>query len=166
MGISGLDIREAIKGHTSMAEIRRLLDENLVICVRGQTELTPAQQVKFTEYFGAVEEHPLGSRKGQARPEGVPDNMMIIQNIGKGTVRNDIWHTDLSCMEEPVAYTVLRSVHGTAGFGDTCFSNQYRALETLSPGMRRVVEGIGRAIHNSKHFEGPEALERFTKSQP
>lgn len=164
--ISGTDIRRVMKDGNSMKEIQRLLNEHLVLCVRGQSDLTPQEQVSFTERFGACTEHPLGSRKGQARPEGVPENVMIIQNVGKGTVRNDIWHTDLSCMEAPVAYTILRSVHGTAGFGDTCFSNQYRALESLSPGMRRMVEGIGRAVHNSKHFEGPDALEKFTKSQP
>merc|ERR1712039_1107083 len=101
-----------------------------------------AEQVQFTEFFGACKEHPLGSRKGQARPQGVPENVMIIRNVGKGTVRNDIWHTDLSCMEVPVAYTILRSVQGTAGLGDTCFSNQYKALEALSPERRRLVDSI------------------------
>lgn len=164
--VTGVDLRTVMGDPRSMQEIQRLLNEHLLLCVRGQTELSPAEQLRFTEYFGPCQDHPLGSRKGQPRPEGVPEVVMIIQNIGKGTVRNDIWHSDLSCMEKPVAYTVLRSVCGTPGLGDTCFSNQYKALDTLSAGMRRIVEGIGRAVHNSKHFEGPDAKETFTKSQP
>jgi len=37
--------------------------------------------------------------------------------------------------------------------GDTLFANQYRAYETLSPGMRRMLEGL-RAVHTARHIYG------------
>jgi len=46
-----------------------------------------------------VEPHPLGSRE-EIHPAGVPREVLVAQNrlVDGDSVRNDIWHTDLSCM--------------------------------------------------------------------
>ena len=78
-----------------------LLDEHLVVCVKGQDGLTPKQQIAFTEGFGECFPHPLGSR-ADSHPAGMPREVMVAQNTlragdakGRSTVRNDIWHSAL-----------------------------------------------------------------------
>ena len=43
--------------------IRQAFHDNLILLFRDQT-LSPGDQVAFTRHFGAVEAHPLGSRRG------------------------------------------------------------------------------------------------------
>ena len=96
--VVGLDLRSPLDDDTVDA-ITALLDAHLVVCFRGQTSLTPEQQVAFTKRWGAVEPHPLGSRE-EIHPAGVPKEVLVAQNrlVDGDSVRNDIWHTDLSCM--------------------------------------------------------------------
>ena len=96
--VVGLDLRSPLDDDTVDA-ITALLDAHLVVCFRGQTSLTPEQQVAFTKRWGAVEPHPLGSRE-EIHPAGVPREVLVAQNrlVDGDSVRNDIWHTDLSCM--------------------------------------------------------------------
>jgi len=82
--------------------------EHLVLVFRNQT-LTPKEQVAFTEMWGAVEAHPLGSR-ADTHPDGVPKEVMVVQNDparGVRAVQNDVWHSDLSCMERPPSASFL-----------------------------------------------------------
>merc|ERR1712232_622317 len=94
------------------------------------------------------------------------NTMKVENNTGKksGTVRNDIWHSDLSCMERPVSLSVLHAVAvPPPGWGDTMFANMQSAWQTLSSGLRQEVAGLN-AVHNTAHFEGKDRKEKFTKS--
>lgn len=152
---------------SEFAEINRLFLEHQVVCIRNQT-VTPLEQIRFTERWGAVEPHPYGSRK-ESHPDGIPENIMVVRNTQKkgdaNTVRNDVWHSDLSCMEEPVAISVLHAVETTTGWGDTMFASGYKGYESLSPALRTIADGL-KGVHNTKFFERPDKPEKFTKSQP
>ena len=162
--VVGLDLRSPLDEAT-VDSISALLDEYLLVCFRGQAALGPEEQVAFTRRWGAVEPHPLGSRE-DIHPEGIPKEVLVAQNRLKegDSVRNDIWHTDLSCMPKPVAYTALLGVDvPREGWGDTLFANTRRAYRGLSPGMKGVVDGL-RAVHNTMHFERAGKMENFTAS--
>lgn len=133
--------------------------------------MTPESQIAFTQHWGAVEPHPLGSR-ADSHPADMPRNVMVAQNTmknntvtsGKGTVRNDIWHSDLSCMSEPVGLSVLRAVElPPPGWGDTMFANMQNALDTLPSSLHEQVDSLN-AVHNTAHFEGAGRKEAFKKS--
>merc|ERR1712039_313611 len=114
-----------------------------------------------------VEPHPLGSR-ADSHPADIPHEVMVVQNTMSkqrtGTVRNDIWHTDLSCMERPVGLSMLRALEvPPPGWGDTQFANMQKAWETLSPSLRQTVAWMN-AVHNTAHFESADRKEKFTSS--
>lgn len=163
--VVGLDLRSPLDGPTVEA-ISALLDEHLVVCFRNQGSLSPEEQIAFTRQWGAVEPHPLGSRD-EIHPAWIPKEVLVAQNrLRDGdSVRNDIWHTDLSCMSEPVAYTALLGVEvPREGWGDTLFANTRKAYEGLSSGMKGLVDDL-RAVHNTMHFErAATKMENFTAS--
>ena len=80
--------------------------------------------------------------------EGFPEIIEIVKepkeviNWGVG------WHADLTCMEEPPAGAVVlaREVPGVGG--DTLFANMYLAYETLSDGMKQLLDGL-EVVHES-----------------
>jgi len=162
--ITGLDLSKPLDEAT-VTQIKQLIDEHLVLCFRGQSNLTPETQIAFTEHWGAVEPHPLGSRV-ELHPKGMPKEVMVSKNTRDHTaVRNDIWHTDLSCMSEPVGYSVLHALEvPPPGWGDTMFANTRMAWENLSPAWRTMVEPLT-AVHNTMHFERASSrMENFTSS--
>jgi taurine dioxygenase len=60
----------------------------------------------------------------------VPE-LNVVSNVGRETPPRSDWHVDTSYVREPPAYTALRAVEIPSGGGETLFSNQYRAFETL-----------------------------------
>ena len=56
------------------------------------------------------------------------------------------WHSDLSYLPEPPAYTLLHAWEVPDFGGDTVWSNQYLAFKTLSPGLKKTLTGL-RAVH-------------------
>lgn len=164
--VRGLDLRTC-EGGQLFEEIDSLIGEHLVVCFRCQGAMTPQDQIRFTELWGAVEPHPLGSR-ADSHPADIPREVMVAQNTmtkaSARTVRNDIWHTDLSCMERPVGLSMLRALEvPPPGWGDTMFANMQKAWETLTPSLRETVVWMN-AVHNTAHFEGADSKETFTKS--
>jgi taurine dioxygenase len=55
----------------------------------------------------------------------------IVSNIGRVSPPKSVFHTDTSYVAQPPAFTALRAVTLPVAGGDTLFSDQYRAYETL-----------------------------------
>ena len=126
------------------AQIRRAFLQHLVLVFRGQ-KIRPLQQVAFTERFGPVEPHPLGSRLGH---EEHPAVLVLENRPGKPGARNDFWHSDITFGEEPPLCSVLHALTVTPGRGDTLFCNMYAAYENLPTGVKSEIGGL-RAVHTS-----------------
>jgi taurine dioxygenase len=58
------------------------------------------------------------------------------------------WHSDLSYLPAPPAYTLLHAWDVPDHGGDTVWSNQYLAYETLSGGLRDTLDGLA-AVHSA-----------------
>jgi taurine dioxygenase len=142
--ITGLDLSgkhdEAI-----MEAIRTAFLEHHVLVFPGQT-LEPEQQVAFTAWFGAVEPHPLGSRRGV---DGFPEVLVVANRPGKPGARNDEWHSDITCSERPPALSVLHALEASENRGDTMFCNMARAHDTLSLGMQAMLARMS-ALHSAE----------------
>ena len=84
---------------------------------------------------------------------GHPDIIEIVkepeeaQNFGSG------WHADLTFLEQPPGGAVLYARDLPPVGGDTMFANMYLAYETLSHGMRRMLEGL-----SARHASGEPKL--------
>ena len=65
-----------------------------------------------------------------------------VENFGSG------WHADMSYRDEPPLGAVLHGLEVPPVGGDTMFANMYRAYETLSDGMKQIVETLV-GLHDS-----------------
>lgn len=77
---------------------------------------------------------------GEKPVEGFPD-LNVISNVGRKTPPRSVFHVDSSYLSRPPAYTALRAVLIPAQGGETVFTNQYRAFDTLPPEVRRKLSG-------------------------
>jgi taurine dioxygenase len=133
--VHGLDLSKPLSGE-AVAEVRRVFLEHLVIFFRNQN-LTSEQFLAFSRTMGRPIEYPL--------LKGLPDYPDIIQvmklehelvNFG------GMWHSDTTYLQLPPMGTMLLAREVPPAGGDTLFANQYLAYETLSPGMRRLLDGL------------------------
>ena len=123
--------------------IRTAFHEYLVLVFPNQN-LTPADQIAFTENFGPVEPHPLRTRDSVA---GFPQVLVLENRPGRPGAPNDYWHSDISHAVVPPAATVLHALVIPEGHSDTLFCNMVRAYETLSTGLKAAINNL-HALHS------------------
>ena len=133
--ILGVDLARPLDDAT-IAAIRRVWLEHLVIFFRDQ-ELPPARFLAFARRFGEPIEYPFV--KGlDDYPEIIPVLKLAHESVNFG----GIWHSDTAYLEAPPMASMLIAREVPAAGGDTEFANMYRAYETLSPGMQRLLDGL------------------------
>ena len=115
-------------------ELRALLADHGVLVVRGQ-QLDDAGFVAFLRSFGT-----LTFTQGETAVPGCPD-LNVVSNVGRATPPRSTFHVDTSYVRKPPAYTALRAVTIPAQGGETLFTNQYRAYDTLPGELRETLEG-------------------------
>ncbi|MDO9408316.1 TauD/TfdA family dioxygenase [Patulibacter sp.] len=130
--VTGTTLRDL--GPDGIEELRGLLAEHGVVVLPGQDDATDEDFVAFLRRFG-----PLAFTKGEASAPGFPD-LNVVSNVGRTTPPKSSWHVDTSYVRKPPAYTALRAVQIPEQGGATLFSDQARALTTLDPALREMVE--------------------------
>jgi taurine dioxygenase len=132
---------------TTFGAIERALHEYLVIFVHGQT-LTPEQHLALTRRFGPISRSPYIKHM-----DAYPDIIAVLKEAGERKISTfgNAWHSDFSFLEEPPMGSVLYAREVPSHGGDTLFANMYAAYEALSPGLRRVLDGLN-AIHTGKPY--------------
>ena len=133
--ISGVDLSQDLDEAT-VAGIRKAWLEHCVIFFRDQ-ELPPARFLAFARRFGDVIEYPFV--KGI---EGFPEIIPVVKLEHEKTNFGGIWHSDTSYLEAPPMGTMLIAREVPPHGGDTMFANMYLAYETLSDGMKRLLDGV------------------------
>ena len=143
--VTGTGLVEASTNDTVFAEVHRAFLEHLVLVFPDQ-QLSPPEQVAFTERFGEVIGHPLKSRR---HLDEAPAVHALENFAGHRGGRNDWWHSDISFGEVPPMASVLYGIEVPEGYGDTMFCNMYTAWEELSPGLRKMLGGLT-AMHSAE----------------
>jgi taurine dioxygenase len=131
----GVDLAGSLDDGT-IRELRTALLEHVVIFFRDQ-ELSPQQLLALAERFGEPAEYPL--------IKGLPECPLVLPVIKEPHERTNfggIWHSDTAYLERPALGTLLYALQTPPAGGDTLFANMYLAYETLSDGMRRLLEGL------------------------
>jgi len=139
--ISGVDLAKPLDPE-AVSAIRRAWLDHLVIFFRDQ-ELTPVQFLAFARQFGAPIEYPFVRGLPEA-PEVIP----VLKHEHETANFGGIWHSDTTYLEIPPMASMLIAREVPPAGGDTEFANMYRAHETLSPGLQRLLEPL-RAVHSS-----------------
>ncbi|MBX3503727.1 MAG: TauD/TfdA family dioxygenase [Alphaproteobacteria bacterium] len=133
--LHGVDLARDL-GDDVIAEIRQAWLDHLVVFFRDQ-KITPAQQLAFARRLGEPIEYP------QLR--GLDDFPMITPVVKLENERNNfggVWHSDTTYLQVPPMASMLYAIELPPVGGDTEFANQYLAYDTLSEGMRAMLDGL------------------------
>ena len=141
--ILGIDLASE-PGDNTIGEIRQVWLERNVVFFRDQ-DLPPAKFLAFAKRFGAVVEYPF--IKGI---EGFPEIVPVIKLEHETKNFGGLWHTDTAYLEIPPMGTMLIAREVPPYGGDTLFANTYLAYETLSEGMKRMLDGLIAVNHSAK----------------
>jgi taurine dioxygenase len=140
--ITGVDVRTI--DDEQFAVLREAFKQHLLLVIKHQ-ELTPDDLMAFGQRWGDLLVHPL-----TPHIDGYPP-VQAIKNTGKKTTLNEHWHTDMSFEPRPPKITMLHALEVPALGGDTAFADQHQAYESLSEGLRALLDGVN-AVHGSDAF--------------
>ncbi len=133
--IFGVDLGGALSEAT-IGAIRRAWLEHCVVFFRDQP-LPPEQFLRFARRFGEIVEYPF--IRGI---EGFPEIIPVVKLEHEKTNFGGIWHSDTSYLQKPPMATMLIAREVPARGGDTMFANTYLAYETLSDGLKQLLDGL------------------------
>jgi taurine dioxygenase len=139
--ITGIDLGKPLSDET-LAALRRAWLDHGVVFFRDQ-ELPPAAFLAFARRFGEVIEYPF--------VKGLPEHPEIIPVLKQADERvnfGGIWHSDTAYLDIPPMASMLIAREVPPAGGDTLFASMYLAYETLSDGMKRLLDGL-RGINSS-----------------
>ena len=74
--------------------------------------------------------------------DGFPQITPVIKLEHEKINFGGLWHSDTAYLERPPMATMLIARETPPRGGDTLFANMYLAYETLSEGMRRMLDGL------------------------
>ncbi|MDI5967253.1 TauD/TfdA dioxygenase family protein [Streptantibioticus silvisoli] len=134
--LHGLDLNDV--DDAVFERVHELLLRHLVLFVPGQVGLTPQAHVALGRRFGEVEVHPF-----LPKVDGHPELTLIESDKGG---KADEWHIDVTFTPTPPMASILHLVTCPPAGGDTMWSNQYLAYETLSAPFREMLDGLT-AVH-------------------
>jgi taurine dioxygenase len=133
--LAGVDLAKPLDDAT-VAAIRQAWLDHLVIFFRDQ-DLSPAQFLAFARRFGEPIEYPFVKGLDE-HPEIIPVLKLEHETVNFG----GIWHSDTAYLERPPMASMLIAREVPPFGGDTEFASMYRAYETLSDGMKRLLSGL------------------------
>jgi taurine dioxygenase len=141
--IKGVDISIPLEAEV-VSEIRDALLKHLVIFFQNQV-ITPRQQLNFAEQFGIPMEYP--------QLKGLPDCPLVTEviKLEHETLNfGGVWHSDTTYLQQPPMASLLYAIEIPPYGGDTLFSNQYMAYETLSDGLKKTLSELVAVNTSSK----------------
>jgi alpha-ketoglutarate-dependent taurine dioxygenase len=138
--LSGVDVRTA--SDQDIDEVRAALLAHRVVFLRGQ-DLSAAEQIAFARRLGPLTQgHPtLPVVDGQ-------DLILDLDSLAGGSA--NYWHTDVTFVDRPPAYSILRALELPEVGGDTLWANTVAAYGDLPDDLRALADGL-RAVHSNGH---------------
>lgn len=133
--IGGVDLSRNLN-ESLAAAIRQALLDHQVIFFRDQ-DLTSEQFLRFAQAMGQPVEYPFV--KGI---DGYPVIIPVMKLEHERTNFGGIWHSDTTYLQQPPMGSMLLAREVPPFGGDTLFASQYLAYETLSEGMRKLLDGL------------------------
>jgi alpha-ketoglutarate-dependent taurine dioxygenase len=139
--ISGIDTA-GLPSDDAVGQIRQALLDHKVVFLRDQS-LDYASQVAFAERLGPLTlGHPT-----LASPQDQPFLEEIDSHKGG---RANHWHTDVTFVDRPPAFTLLHAVVIPPVGGDTIWANTVTAYESLPAELRDLADRL-RIVHTNDY---------------
>tara|TARA_A100001037_G_scaffold285145_1_gene292195 strand:+ start:183 stop:1034 length:852 start_codon:yes stop_codon:yes gene_type:complete len=139
--IFGVDLAEDEMAPEVFEEVHRAFLEHCVIFFRDQA-MDDDVLARFGRRFGELA--PLPPHRQV--PGKYPELLIVETQPEDKMVFGWEWHTDTSHLESPTLGSILYAKILPPVGGDTMFANQYLAYETLSDGMKELLDGMV-AVH-------------------
>jgi taurine dioxygenase len=137
VGVQVTDVDLAAVDAAQVDDLKDLLAHHGVVVFPAQ-DIDDAAFVSFLRQFG-----DLAFTAGETPVDGYPD-LNVITNVGRSSPPKSTFHVDSSYLATPPAYTALRTVRIPEQGGETLFTNQYAAFESLPDDV--VTKLTGRSI--------------------
>ncbi|MDT8914746.1 TauD/TfdA family dioxygenase [Amycolatopsis sp. PS_44_ISF1] len=134
LGVELTRLRPAELGDAEIGVLAGLLAEHGFAVLPGQD----LDDRGFTRFLGRFGE--LVFTAGETPVPGHPD-LNLVTNAGRSEPPRSVFHVDTSYVREPPAYTALRAVTVPERGGQTLFTDQYRAFDTLPGELRARLAG-------------------------
>jgi taurine dioxygenase len=149
--VTGVDLSQPLAADV-VAAIRKAWLEHHVLSFPDQ-RLSDDDFERFALYFGRFGHDPF------FRPIPGREHIAAVRREANDTspIFAEVFHSDWSFQAEPPAATFLYSLDIPPVGGDTVFSNQHLALETMPPELRRKLEGKT-AIHSAVMAYSPDGV--------
>jgi taurine dioxygenase len=125
--ITGMNISSV--GEDRIFYLKDLLANQGVVVLRGQW-IEDDEFVRFLKRLGSLM-FTIGEQPVPHQPW-----LSLVSNVGRDRPPRSVFHTDTSYVAQPPAYTALKAVSLPESGGETLFSNQYRAFETLPTSVK------------------------------
>ncbi len=158
IGASVTDLKLGQLDENQFAQLREVFLANCMLVFPGQY-LSIGEFERFSAWWG----EPVTTRF----LEYVEGHHGVSQlfNRGKSNSVTENWHSDSPFLPAPPSINMLSAIEVPVG-GDTMWSNQYLAYETLSPGMQRMLDGM-RIEFNGDSLAGlSDSTERQSSLHP
>lgn len=138
--VTGLRLVDVLDDEAATVDLvqglRALLAEHGVALMREQW----IDDERFTMFLRAFGD--LAFTEGETPVEGHPD-LNLVSNVGRATPPRSVFHVDSSYLADPPAYTALRAVVVPEQGGQTLFTDQYAAYDTLDEDLKSLLDGRG-----------------------
>jgi taurine dioxygenase len=139
--ITGADAGTEL-GDDTIAQVRQALLDHKVVFLRDQS-LDYARQVAFAERLG-----PL--TLGHPTLASPPDQPFLEEIDSRKGTRANHWHTDVTFVDRPPAFTLLHAVVIPPVGGDTIWANTVTAYESLPTELRDLADRL-RIVHTNAY---------------
>ena len=139
-GALGAEVRgvslKALEDAAAWDEVRRAFVEHSVLVFRDQA-LEPADLMRVGARFGAPCHYPFVTGM-----DGFPYIFEVVKEPDETRNFGGAWHSDTTYLKQPPLATLLYAVETPSHGGDTLFASTAAAYDALSPGMRKMVDGL------------------------
>jgi alpha-ketoglutarate-dependent sulfate ester dioxygenase len=141
--LTGLDLRSATD--EDIAAVRSALLAHRVVFIRGQ-DLSAREQITFARRLGPLTQgHPtLPVVDGE-------ELILDLDSLAGGAANH--WHTDVTFVDRPPMFSILRAMILPEVGGDTLWANTVAGYADLPDDLRQLADQL-RAVHSNGHDYG------------
>ena len=133
--VDGIDLAAPLTEST-INNIRQALLDHLVLVFREQS-ITSKHHIRFARAFGDIVPYPYVQGLDDY-PEIIPVAKLEHETVNFG----GLWHSDTTYLDTPPMGSILVARELPPVGGDTLFANMYMAYETLSAGMKTLLDDL------------------------
>ena len=141
--VGGVGLADVAASDQLYAQVRHALNEHEVLFFRDQ-DTAPKVFAKFAKRFGDVLDHPAYATTAQS------DAVQILESTAENPSKIEIWHSDMTFMQQPPSFTLLQGQIIPEVGGDTLWASATAEFASLSKEIQDLLTPLT-AVHDFAH---------------